>query len=65
MADVHGLMQVDELAGLAQTVEKLTEIFLHRRGLRIGAWWAGPMKVMTARRRGNSLFSLRTVRSPG
>ena len=30
MADVHGLMQVDELAGLPQAVEELTEILLHR-----------------------------------
>ena len=34
MADIHGLMQIDELAGLAQTVEELTKIFLHRRELR-------------------------------
>jgi alcohol dehydrogenase len=30
MADVHGLMQVDELAGLPQAIEELTEILLHR-----------------------------------
>ena len=30
MADVHGLMQVYELAGLPQAVEELTEILLHR-----------------------------------
>jgi hypothetical protein len=30
MADVHGLMQVDELAPLPQAVEELAEILLHR-----------------------------------
>ena len=30
MADVHGLMQVDELAGLPQAIEELTKILLHR-----------------------------------
>jgi hypothetical protein len=29
MPDVDRLMQVDELAGLAQAVEELAEIFLH------------------------------------
>jgi hypothetical protein len=29
VADVHRLMQVDQLAALAQPVEELTEIFLH------------------------------------
>jgi hypothetical protein len=31
VADIHGLMQVDELAALPQAVEKLAEILLHRR----------------------------------
>ena len=30
VADIDGLMQVDELAGLPQAVEELAEIFLHR-----------------------------------
>src|SRR5262249_37399639 len=30
VADVHGLMQVDELAALAQAVEELAEVLLHR-----------------------------------
>ena len=29
MADVHGLVQVDEISGLPQAVEELTEILLH------------------------------------
>src|SRR5262249_26984978 len=30
VADVHGLMQVDELPGLPQAIEELAEILLHR-----------------------------------
>jgi hypothetical protein len=30
VADIHGLMQVDELSALPQAVEELAEIFLHR-----------------------------------
>jgi hypothetical protein len=30
MADVHGLVQVDELAVLPQAIEKLAEVLLHR-----------------------------------
>ena len=56
VADIHGLMQVDELAGLAQTVEELTKIFLHRGELRGGAWLAERVKLLSARRRGNSGF---------
>jgi hypothetical protein len=29
VADVDGLVQVDELAGLPQPVEELAEVFLH------------------------------------
>ena len=29
MADVHGLVQVDEIPGLPQAVEELAEILLH------------------------------------
>ena len=49
MADVHGLMQVDELAVLAQTVEELAEVFLHRSRLRGGA--SGTDDVTDAQRR--------------
>jgi NADPH:quinone reductase-like Zn-dependent oxidoreductase len=34
VADVHGLVQVDELAGLPQAVEELAEVLLHREALR-------------------------------
>jgi hypothetical protein len=30
VADIHGLVQVDELSALPQAVEELAEIFLHR-----------------------------------
>jgi hypothetical protein len=30
MADVHGLVQIHELAGLPQAIEELAEILLHR-----------------------------------
>jgi hypothetical protein len=30
VADIDRLVQVDELAGLAQAIEKLAEVFLHR-----------------------------------
>ncbi len=33
VADVDGLVQVDELARLAQAIEKLAEVFLHGRAL--------------------------------
>ena len=29
MANIHGLMQVDEISGLPQAVEELAEILLH------------------------------------
>jgi hypothetical protein len=36
VADVHGLVQVDELAVLPQAIEELAEILLHR-ALRMAA----------------------------
>jgi hypothetical protein len=35
VADIDQLVQVDELAGLAQAVEKLAEILLHGRSLKL------------------------------
>ena len=35
VADIDRLVQVDELAGLAQAVEKLAEILLHGRSLEL------------------------------
>ena len=37
VADVDGLMQVDELAGLPQPVEELAEVFLHDALRKIGS----------------------------
>ena len=38
VADVHGLVQVDELAVLPQAVEELAEILLHRGAPEGGGW---------------------------
>ena len=35
MADVHRLVQVDEISVLPQAVEELAEIFLHDHDLRV------------------------------
>src|SRR5262249_47624429 len=50
VADVHGLMQVDELAALAQAVEELAEVLLHRGAPKAarGCWRPWPKLLRPA-----------------
>ncbi len=50
VADVHGLVQVDELAALAQAVEELAEVLLHRGAPKAarGCWRPWPKLLRPA-----------------